>query len=102
MQKAEGIVSDPELAWVCFDEDTSRMKTYLNFIQAPSTIPKWEPVVLIHGDQQIVFNAILENEKGFDLLIECEPWSYVINDIPLSALSKSANEFISGRVINEN
>lgn len=71
------------------------MKTYLNFIQTPSTIPKREPVVLVHGDQQIVFNAVLENEKGFDLLMEYEPWSYVMNDIPLSALSESANKFIA-------
>lgn len=63
-----------------------RMKTDLDFIQAPSTIPKREPVVLIQGNQQIVFNAVLENEKGFDF-----------NDIPWSALSESVNKFIAGK-----
>ena len=62
--------------------------THLGFIEIPSSIPKREPVMLVHGEQRVVFNAIRKNENGFDLLMEYEPYSLVADGLELSEDAK--------------
>ena len=63
--------------------------TYFGFVKVPSSIPKREPVMLVHGEQRIVFNAIRDNGNGFDLLMEYEPYSLVAEGLELSEEAKT-------------
>ena len=62
--------------------------THLGFIEIPSQIPKREPVILVHNEQRITFNAIRYNGHGFDLLMEYEPISFVADGLTLSENAK--------------
>lgn len=64
---------------------------HLGFVKCPSSIPIREPIILVHGEQQVVFNTIKDNGNGFDLLMEYEPYSLVAENLELS---DSAKEFM--------
>ena len=60
----------------------------LGFVKVPSSIPKREPVMLVHGEQRVVFNAIRDNGNGYDLLMEYEPYSLLADGLTLSEDAK--------------
>jgi len=61
---------------------------YLGFVKCPSSIPIREPIILVHGEQQVVFNTIRDNGNGFDLLMEYEPYSLIAEGLILSEDAK--------------
>lgn len=64
---------------------------HLGFVKCPSSIPIREPIILVHGEQQVAFNAIRDNGNGFDLLMEYEPYSLIAEGL---TLSEDAKRFI--------